>query len=117
MRIAVAAVLLVLVGCATDLTPEQQVYSLQRQLDVALGELEVYAAQPPCDPAFGVTAACHDERVLLTAVVAAGEADLALDEAEAIVRANGGDATPFIAAARRALAVLARELAKREHNL
>lgn len=104
----VALVFLVatLAGCAStqsDLTPAQRVYALQSELDAVLNEVETYAAQPECSEAVAV--ACHDPDVLAALVDAAGDADTALDEAEAVVRSAGGDREPvvYINAARAAL--------------
>lgn len=118
MKIRFLAILLPLLGaCATyGLTPQQEVYALQRQLDVALEEIEVYAAQPPCAPETGVVVACYDPRTLEVLVTSAGDADLALDQAEAVVVAGGTtqDVLLYVNIARAALARVAAELAREQ---
>ena len=102
-----------LAGCAsTDLSPQLQVYQLQRQLDDSIAEIEVYAAQPECTDA--VVVACHDPEAVDYAVMAAKEADSALDQAEAAVRAGGTDVAVYIDLARSALARIALYIAAKE---
>lgn len=101
----------------TGLTPAQQVYGLQKELDTVLAEVEMYAAQPPCDPELGIVVACHEPEVLDIIVPAAVAADANLDAAEAAVRAGGDQApvaTHYIELARAALAQISAALIRRE---
>src|SRR5690554_2085621 len=112
--IVLLAAAAILAACAhRDLTPQQQVYELQRELDVALEEVEAYAAQPPCNPDLGIVVACHHPDALAAAVRAGEEADTALDQAEAVVRAGGTDVSVYLNLARAALLRISAELAKK----
>lgn len=117
LRPVVLALLLLIGACATGgpyppLTPGQQVYQLQLQLDAVLAEVEGYAAQPPCTPERIV--ACHDPEALAIVVQGLGDADLALDQARTAAGAGGSAATVTFYAnlARAALERATRELAK-----
>ena len=119
-RALILSAALILTSCATPwyvpgedpTTPQLQIYELQRQLDEAIGEIEVYAAQPECSDA--VVVSCHDPEAVDLAVAAAKEADTALDSAEAVVRAGGTDVAVYVDLARTALNRIAAYLVARE---
>jgi hypothetical protein len=80
---AAFAGVLFLTSCA-GITPQQQVYALQRDYEEALVEVEAYSNLPECAPT--VHTACYDQAVLDRLIDTSGHVDGLLDDAEAVVR-------------------------------
>lgn len=72
------------------LTPQLRVYEVRKDYNRLAMRVDDYAKQPPCTET--LVTACSDTEVVLTAYDWLRDADVALDEAEVIVR--GGGATP-----------------------
>lgn len=97
---------LLFVAACAGVTPQQQVYALQRDFEEALVEVEAYSNLPECAPE--VLTACYDQDVLNRLIDATEQADGALDDAEAIVRDPAMSADEVTAYANVARATLAR---------
>jgi hypothetical protein len=93
------------VGCADNLTPQQQVFATKSQYDIALGQVLTYAELPRCTTDLAV--ACSNGEIVSKANRFAKDTKDGLDEAEAAVRTIEGEgAEAYVAFARAALARL-----------
>lgn len=109
-RLGALCLVLVVAACAAstmeNLTPQQRIFALKGEFDILLAEVVAYADQPECTAT--LIAGCSEPAIVGRAVELAEDADEALDQAEAVVRAGGtpDDAAGYAQFARAAVAQL-----------
>lgn len=119
MRLLFVLVALIgLVGCvetAPPLTPQEQVYELERDFSDLVARVRVYVSQPECTAA--VVVACAEPKAVDAMADAARATRDAILAAETAVRANAAgspaDYVAYVNLARQGLAQLSAEMVKR----